>query len=59
MDLGIQGKVALVAAASKVWARLCSGACQEGARVAILSRRQEVLDQVPQKSARRLRSPAI
>jgi len=47
MDLGIHGKVALVAAASQGLGRACAAAlAREGARVAILSRRQELLKQV-------------
>ena len=47
MDFGIQGKVALVAAASQGLGRACAAAlAREGARVAILSRRKEVLERV-------------
>ena len=47
MDLGIGGKVAVVAAASQGLGRACAQAlANEGARVAILSRRQEELDKV-------------
>ncbi len=47
MDLGIQGKVALVAAASQGLGRSSAEAlAREGARVAILSRRQDTLDRV-------------
>ncbi len=47
MDLGLSGKVALVAAASQGLGRASAHAlAQEGARVAILSRRQEELDKV-------------
>src|SRR5258708_37753149 len=47
MDLGIKGKVAVVAAASQGLGRACAQALtKEGARVAILSRRQEELDKV-------------
>ncbi len=47
MDLGIGGKVAVVAAASQGLGRACAQAlAKEGARVAILSRRQEELDKV-------------
>jgi 3-oxoacyl-[acyl-carrier protein] reductase len=47
MDLGIGGKVAVVAAASQGLGRACAQALvKEGARVAILSRRQEELDKV-------------
>src|SRR5262245_43794998 len=47
MDLGITGKVAVVAAASQGLGRACAQAlAQEGARVAILSRRQEELEKV-------------
>src|SRR5438876_635833 len=47
MDLGINGKVAVVAAASQGLGRACAQALtKEGARVAILSRRQEELDKV-------------
>jgi 3-oxoacyl-[acyl-carrier protein] reductase len=47
MDLGINGKVAVVAAASQGLGRACAQAlAKEGARVAILSRRQEELDKV-------------
>jgi 3-oxoacyl-[acyl-carrier protein] reductase len=45
MDLGINGKVAVVAAASQGLGKACAQAlAKEGARVAILSRRQEELD---------------
>lgn len=47
MDLGLTGKIALVAAASQGLGRASAQAlAQEGARVAILSRRQKELDQV-------------
>jgi Dehydrogenases with different specificities (related to short-chain alcohol dehydrogenases) len=47
MDLGLNGKVAVVAAASQGLGRACAQAlAKEGARVAILSRRQEELDKV-------------
>src|SRR5258708_34570411 len=47
MDLGIGGKVAVVAAASQGLGRACAQAlAKEGARVAILSRRQEELNKV-------------
>jgi len=47
MDLGIGGKVAVVAAASQGLGKACAQAlAKEGARVAILSRRQEELDKV-------------
>jgi len=47
MDLGINGKVAVVAAASQGLGKACAQAlAKEGARVAILSRRQEELDKV-------------
>jgi 3-oxoacyl-[acyl-carrier protein] reductase len=47
MDLGIKGKVAVVAAASQGLGKACAEAlAREGARVAILSRRQEELDKV-------------
>src|SRR6185369_7563960 len=47
MDLGIGGKVAVVAAASQGLGRACAQAlAKEGARVAILSRRQDELDKV-------------
>ena len=47
MDLGIGGKVAVVAAASQGLGRACAQAlANEGAHVAILSRRQEELDKV-------------
>lgn len=47
MDLGIGGKVVVVAAASQGLGRACAHAlAKEGARVAILSRRQEELDKV-------------
>src|SRR5262245_14087329 len=47
MDLGINGKVAVVAAASQGLGKACAHAlAKEGARVAILSRRQEELDKV-------------
>src|SRR5258708_21524448 len=47
MDLGIGGKIAVVAAASQGLGRACAQAlANEGARVAILSRRQEELDKV-------------
>ena len=50
MDLGIGGKVAVVAAASQGLGRACAQAlANEGARVAILSRRQEELDKVAQE----------
>lgn len=46
MDLGLTGKVALVAAASKGLGRACAAALAvEGARVVIASRNQEVLEQ--------------
>jgi 3-oxoacyl-[acyl-carrier protein] reductase len=47
MDLGIAGKVAVVAAASQGLGKASAAAlAKEGARVAILSRRQEELDKV-------------
>jgi 3-oxoacyl-[acyl-carrier protein] reductase len=47
MDLGINGKIAVVAAASQGLGKACAQAlAKEGARVAILSRRQEELDKV-------------
>lgn len=47
MDLGIKGKVAVVAAASQGLGKASAQAlAKEGARVAILSRRQEELDKV-------------
>src|SRR6266851_1779600 len=47
MDLGISGKVAVVAAASQGLGRACAEAlAKEGARVAILSRRQDELNKV-------------
>jgi 3-oxoacyl-[acyl-carrier protein] reductase len=47
MDLGIEGKVAVVAAASQGLGKACAQAlAKEGARVAILSRRQDELDKV-------------
>ena len=47
MDLGINGRVAIVAAASQGLGKACARAlAQEGARVAILSRRQEELNRV-------------
>lgn len=47
MDLEINGKVAVVAAASQGLGKACAQAlAKEGARVAILSRRQEELDKV-------------
>ena len=47
MDLGINGKVAVVAAASQGLGRACAQAlANEGARVAILSRRPEELEKV-------------
>lgn len=47
MDLGLTGKVALVSAASQGLGRACAEALAgEGARVAILSRRQQELDRV-------------
>jgi 3-oxoacyl-[acyl-carrier protein] reductase len=47
MDLGINGKVAVVAAASQGLGKACAQAlAKEGARVAILSRRQDELDKV-------------
>lgn len=47
MDLGIAGKVAVVAAASQGLGKASAQAlAKEGARVAILSRRQEELDKV-------------
>src|SRR5713226_3274277 len=47
MDLGISRKVAVVAAASQGLGKACAQALvKEGARVAILSRRQEELDKV-------------
>src|SRR5947207_15240094 len=47
MDLGINGKIAVVAAASQGLGKACAQALvQEGARVAILSRRQEELNKV-------------
>ena len=47
MDLGINGKVAVVAASSQGLGKACAQAlAKEGARVAILSRRQEELDKV-------------
>jgi 3-oxoacyl-[acyl-carrier protein] reductase len=47
MDLGINGKVAVVAAASQGLGRACAQAlAREGAQVAILSRRPEELEKV-------------
>ena len=47
MDLGIKGKVAVVAAASQGLGRACAQAlANEGAQVAILSRRPDELDKV-------------
>jgi 3-oxoacyl-[acyl-carrier protein] reductase len=47
MDLGIRGKVAVVAAASQGLGKACAEAlAKEGARVAILSRRQDELNKV-------------
>jgi 3-oxoacyl-[acyl-carrier protein] reductase len=47
MDLGISGKVAVVSAASQGLGKACAQALvKEGAKVAILSRRQEELDKV-------------
>jgi 3-oxoacyl-[acyl-carrier protein] reductase len=47
MDLGINGKVAVVAAASQGLGKACAEALvKEGARVAILSRRQDELNKV-------------
>lgn len=47
MDLGIKGKVALVAAASQGLGKACAAAlAAEGAKVAVLSRRQAELDRV-------------
>jgi 3-oxoacyl-[acyl-carrier protein] reductase len=47
MDLGISGRVAVVAAASQGLGKACAHALvKEGAKVAILSRRQEELDKV-------------
>ena len=47
MDFGLQGKVAIVSAASQGLGRASAAAlAAEGARVAILSRRQEELDRV-------------
>jgi 3-oxoacyl-[acyl-carrier protein] reductase len=47
MDLGLNGRVAIVAAASQGLGKACAQAlAREGARVAILSRRQEELDRV-------------
>jgi 3-oxoacyl-[acyl-carrier protein] reductase len=47
MDLGIAGKVAVVAAASQGLGKACAEAlAKEGARVAILSRRQDELNKV-------------
>src|SRR5215510_2485568 len=47
MELGINGKIAVVAAASQGLGKACAQAlAKEGARVAILSRRQEELDKV-------------
>lgn len=47
MDLGIGGKVAVVAAASQGLGKACAQALvKEGARVAILSRRQDELNKV-------------
>jgi 3-oxoacyl-[acyl-carrier protein] reductase len=47
MDLGIKGKTAIVAAASQGLGKACAEAlAREGARVAILSRRQDELDKV-------------
>ena len=47
MDLGINGKVAVVAAASQGLGKACAQALvKEGARVAILSRRQDELNKV-------------
>jgi 3-oxoacyl-[acyl-carrier protein] reductase len=47
MNLGIEGKVAVIAAASQGLGKACAQAlAKEGARVAILSRRQDELDKV-------------
>src|SRR5262245_32906291 len=47
MELGINGKIAVVAAASQGLGKACAKAlAKEGARVAIRSRRQEELDKV-------------
>jgi 3-oxoacyl-[acyl-carrier protein] reductase len=47
MNFGIEGKVAVVAAASQGLGKACAHAlAKEGARVAILSRRQDELDKV-------------
>lgn len=47
MDLGIKGRVAIVAAASQGLGKACAEAlAKEGARVAILSRRQDELNKV-------------
>jgi 3-oxoacyl-[acyl-carrier protein] reductase len=47
MDFGIEGRVAVVAAASQGLGKACAHAlAKEGARVAILSRRQDELDKV-------------
>ena len=47
MNLGIEGKIAIVAAASQGLGKACAQAlAREGARVAILSRRQQELDKV-------------
>lgn len=47
MDLGIKGKVAIVSAASQGLGKACAAAlAAEGARVAVLSRRQQELDHV-------------
>ncbi len=47
MDLGIRGKVAVVSAASQGLGKACAQAlAKEGARVAILSRRQDELEKV-------------
>lgn len=47
MDLGISGKIAMVSAASQGLGKACAAAlAAEGARVAILSRRQDELDRV-------------
>jgi 3-oxoacyl-[acyl-carrier protein] reductase len=50
MNFGIEGRVAVVAAASQGLGKACAHAlAKEGARVAILSRRQDELDKVAQE----------
>jgi len=53
MDLGLQGKVALVAGASKGLGKACAlGFAREGVRVAMCSRSQEAIDAAAQDVAR-------